>query len=301
MEANLAGDFFCAPFGASDVEPAPAHGWTANSKWSRLDQQNDALTLELDRPVMGARITKCLKLAQDAPLLYQSHKFHGGAGRLPVAHHVMIHFATRATYSTSTKRAAITPKTPLENGRHRLAIDARNDDITNFPAQDGTSVDLRSLPIGNAHEDFVTLLEAEDAPLGWSAVIREAEDDIVFVLKDPATLPVTMLWHSNGGRDYAPWNGRHRNVLGIEDGCAAGPDGHSAALEASRVAQDGVATTISLGQTVRISHVIGAIPRPTGWTQVAGIGAQDGQLIITNVNGETHSMPFETDFLTKDS
>jgi hypothetical protein len=31
---------------------------------------------------------------------------------------------------------------------------------------------------------------------------------------------MTMLWHSNGGRDYAPWNGRHKGCLGVEEGAA---------------------------------------------------------------------------------
>ena len=36
--ARISGDFFCAPFGAADVEPSPAHGWPANAAWS-LDRQ----------------------------------------------------------------------------------------------------------------------------------------------------------------------------------------------------------------------------------------------------------------------
>ena len=30
----LSGDFFCAPFTASDIEEAPGHGWPANSRWN---------------------------------------------------------------------------------------------------------------------------------------------------------------------------------------------------------------------------------------------------------------------------
>jgi hypothetical protein len=32
----LSGDFFCAPFSTSDVEPAPAHGWPANAPWRHV-------------------------------------------------------------------------------------------------------------------------------------------------------------------------------------------------------------------------------------------------------------------------
>ena len=34
--ARLSGDFLCAPFGASDVEKAPSHGWPANAPWRPL-------------------------------------------------------------------------------------------------------------------------------------------------------------------------------------------------------------------------------------------------------------------------
>src|SRR5689334_948047 len=40
---RLSIDFFCAPFGESDVETAPAHGWSANSPWMlvRSEQLED--------------------------------------------------------------------------------------------------------------------------------------------------------------------------------------------------------------------------------------------------------------------
>lgn len=149
-------------------------------------------------------------------------------------------------FSCSPKRAVLIPQRPLEPGRARLAAGTSASDLTRVPGADGHPVELSYLPIGTLHEDFVTLLEAEGSSLGWSAVLREIEDDIVFVLKDPAVLPVTMLWHSNGGRDYAPWNGRHHGVLGIEDGCAAGIEGYAAALRPNPVSASGVPTFLPL-------------------------------------------------------
>lgn len=183
---------------------------------------------------MGARLTKTLILAMDAPILYQSHVIEGGTGALSVAHHPMIHLSGRGFLSVSQKRVALTPETPLEPGRHRLASGERFTDLRTCPATDGGTLDLTSLPIGDRHEDFITLIEASSSTLGWSVVIREEEDDLIFVLKNPRTLPVTMLWHSNAGRDYAPWNGRHTGVLGIEDGRAAGADGHRASTAPTR-------------------------------------------------------------------
>ncbi|TIT02535.1 MAG: hypothetical protein E5W85_32300, partial [Mesorhizobium sp.] len=115
-----------------------------------------------------------------------------------------------------------------------------------FPAADGGTLDLTDYRIDQSREDFVTLVEADHGGPGWTALARKAEADLVVVLKNPAELPVTMLWISNGGRDYAPWSGRHRGVLGIEDGRTA--LGHAASLGDNWLKREGVATAFALGE-----------------------------------------------------
>ncbi|MEM8822775.1 MAG: hypothetical protein AAGF30_04110 [Pseudomonadota bacterium] len=302
VERNLSGDFFCAPFGASDLDDAPTHGWPANSAWDLAESDGTSHRMLLRRPVMGARIEKRQRLAPDAPLLYQIHTIEGGTGDLTVAHHPMVRLAGTGRFFTSPKAAALTPDTPLEPGRARLACPAQHVDLATFPGADGRPVDLTDLPIGQRHEDFVTLVEAAEVPLGWSAVMREVEDDIVFILKDPATLPVTMLWHSNGGRDYAPWNGRHRGVLGIEDGCAAGAGGHRAALAPNPVAAMGVPTALPLApeRTHRIGHVIGAIAQPPGWTRIDAIRIENMELVLIGDAGDRR-LPFDPTVFGKEN
>ena len=303
VERDLAGDFFCAPFGASDVEAAPAHGWPANSAWDVAERLPGSLRLVLGRDVLGARIEKRLRLVPDAPILYQEHLLTGGSGGLTVAHHPMVRVTGRACFSCSPKRAILTADVPLEAGRNRLAAGAAATSMTAVPAADGGLVDLTDLPIAERHEDFVTLVEAEGAAIGWSAVVRAAEDDVIFVLKDARVLPVTMLWHSNGGRDHAPWNGRHRGVLGIEDGCAAGAAGHAAALGPNRVAAQGVPTSLALapGRRHRIAHAIGAFARPPGWSRVADIRIEDAACVVTGDDGTTLTLPFDPVFFAEAS
>src|SRR5439155_19668108 len=60
---GLGGDFLCAPFGRNDVEPAPSHGWPANSPWSLIEQRPHPeggviARFLLGKPVFGARVTK---------------------------------------------------------------------------------------------------------------------------------------------------------------------------------------------------------------------------------------------------
>lgn len=304
VERRLAGDFFCAPFAGAADPAVPPHGLGANTGWSLQDSAPGRAVLRLDRRISGATVQAVLELAPDAPLLIQTHVIEGGDGILPVAHHPMTRLRGAGRLGTSPKRAAITPAQPLEpGGRSHLAYPARSTDLTAFPAASGGSLDLTRLPISDRHEDFVTLIEAAPQGLGWTAILREAEDDIVFILKDAAVLPVTMLWFSNGGRDYAPWNGRHIGVLGIEDGCAPGIEGEAAAARPNAISAEGVATGLALapGRRHVIRHAIGAVPRPTGWTGVTSITLQGGVLTLTGDDGVSLRLPFPADFLNGDA
>lgn len=301
VDRKLSGDFLCAPFGMGDVEPSPPHGWTSNAPWNVTGQQGHSLSFEFSRPVMGARITKHVELSADAPLLYQTHQLSGGSGGLTLAHHPMMRVTGGARLFCSPKRLAITPGSPIVDGRHCFALGAQTDDLNAIPSSDGGTVDAMQLPIATGTEDFITLVEAEGSSLGWTAVIREAFDDIVFVLKDPHVLPVTMLWHSNGGREDAPWNARHVGVLGIEDGIAAGAAGHKAALGDNPIRQAGVATALELSEKInhRICHVIGAIPRPKDWDVVSDIMIHEQILTLHGERDQRIDLPFKAEYFRR--
>lgn len=301
---RLSGDFLCAPFSRSDVEEAPLHGWPANSPWDLVDSSATAdgwrAVFRLQRRVMGATVEKILTLRDGHPFLYQEHAFVGGTGAISVAHHPMTVMREGGHLSFSPKRAAVTEGDPLEpdpaRGRYLLAYPARSEDLRHFPGQDGLAVDLTEYRMDRRHEDFVTLIEADHDGPGWTAVSRTAEKDVVLVLKNPAELPVTMLWISNGGRDYAPWNGRHRGVLGIEDGRTA--VGHAASLGDNWLKREGVATAFDLGPDRRVAfrHVIGALPVATD-SAVGDVSASAGQLHVTTAAGAVPGVPYDAAFL----
>ncbi|MBN9270471.1 MAG: hypothetical protein J0J15_09535, partial [Mesorhizobium sp.] len=249
---RLSGDFLCAPFSVADVEAAPLHGWPANSPWDLMEsaaiEGGRQARFRLRRPVMGALVEKILTLRDGHPFLYQEHAFVGGHGAISVAHHAMTVMRDGGRLAFSPKRVAATGPDPLEpdpaRGRFLLAYPARTHDLGAFPAAAGGTVDLADYSMDRRHEDFVTLVEADHDGPAWTAVARRAEKDLVLVLKNPAELPVTMLWISNGGRDHAPWNGRHRGVLGIEDGRTA--IGHAASIGDNWLKREGVATAFAL-------------------------------------------------------
>jgi hypothetical protein len=301
----LSGDFFCAPFAKSDVEDAPQHGWPGNSSWSLAseDRADGAVTAHflLDKPVMGARLVKEITLRDGHPFVYQRHVFTGGEGAVPVASHAMTRFAAAGRLSFSSKIFGELPKEQQESdparGRSLFAHPARFTDLSRLPLADGSTVDLHRYPVGERHEDFVMLVEHPDNPFGWTAAVRPDAGDIMLSLKNPADFPVTFLWFSNGGRDYAPWCGRHVGVLGIEEGRAYSAYGHAASIAPNPLSDAGIPTALRLGERVAVRHVIGGVPLPAGWEAVLATEVSRGRLKLTGAGGEAADFPFDDGFL----
>jgi hypothetical protein len=306
----LAGDFFCAPFSTSDVEPGtPGHGWAGNSEWKLLGETRlaDGVTarFELVKKVMGATLVKEITLRDGHPFAYQSHIFTGGRGAVSAASHAMTRFSKEGHLSFSPKQFGELPPMQQESdparGRSLFARDKRFTDLRKLPLADGSTVDLHHYPVASGHEDFVMLVEAKDSPLGWTAATRPAEGDIMLSLKNPADFPVTFLWFSNGGRYYAPWNSRHLGVLGIEEGRAWGAQGHAASIAPNPLSEAGIPTSITLGPDARVElrHVIGGLPLPSGWTSVFSADASGDGLTITGDTGASVTVPFDLGFVKR--
>ncbi len=281
--ARLRGDFLCAPMG-----PAPdgLHGLTANGHWQVMPSPPGTLRAVLDGAVNGATVIKEAQVQDGHPFLYQRHLFIGGNGALPVATHAMVALPDGAKLSFSRKRWFETPATAQESdparGRSALAYPCRAEDPAEFPAADGSTVNLYRYPWRPAHEDFVSAIEDPAATLGWTAVVRPAQQDLFLSLKNPRVLPMTMLWHSNGGRDYPPWNGRHRGCLGVEEGAALPNLGLSAQETPDPLGAAGQPGLLRLDPagTVEIRHILGALHWPSGQT-VAGVRLEDDLLTVT--------------------
>jgi hypothetical protein len=304
----LSGDFFCAPFGGADEQGTPTHGWPANSPWEHLEttahpRGGFVARYALGKHPRGARLVKELTLRDGHPFVYQRHIFEGGEGTISVASHAMTQFRAGGRLSFSPKAYADTPGQPLESdpakGRHALAYPARFVDLSQAPLAEGGTTDLRSYPIASRHEDFVMLVEAPESGLSWAAAIRHDPADIVLSMKNPADLPVTMLWFSNGGRDYPPWNGRNVGVLGIEEGRAWSANGYAASAAPNPLSQSGVPTVLDLDPdgTAEVRHVVGALPRPEGWTEIAALEVEANELLLTDISGASITVPYDSGFL----
>ena len=99
---------------------------------------------------------------------------------------------------------------------------------------------------------------------------------------------MTFLWFSNGGRDYAPWNGRHVGVLGIEEGRSNTSPGHSVSIAPNPLSEAGTPTALALRPDgeVSVHNVIGAVPLPASGSPVAAVERQDGSALAISSRTE---------------
>lgn len=229
---GLRGDFFCAPFGANTEpfrgERHPLHGETANRKWKfeKLSRAAGYTTLHLSlkTKIRAGRVDKFLTLADGHNAVYCRHTISGMSGPMNFGHHAMLKFPNApgsGVITCSPFRFGLVSPVPLENpetfGYSTLKPNAKFQRLDRVPMMNGATADLSSFPARRGFEDLVLLATEQGAQFAWFAVTFPAEGYVWFALKDPRVLRQTVLWHSNGGRHYAPWNGRHVNVLGIED------------------------------------------------------------------------------------
>jgi hypothetical protein len=300
IERKLAGDFFCAPFAVAEGG-APLHGWSANGDWEWIDRQgatrpDRTARYRLRNQIQGSVLTKCIAVHASHPFVYQVHTFEGGRGRIPIAHHAMLHVPGGAALSFSPKADGRTTLTPPETdpvrGRSALVYPQSFADLGSVRRADGSFADATLYPFEQRHEDVLVLTELPTTTIGWSAALAVKDGFVFIALKDAIKLPQTVLWLSNGGRYYEPWNGRHTNVLGIEE---AAVGFH---LPVNERASQRVATALELSadENISIRYAFGAIPVPERWSRISTVTLQGDTVVVTDVSGDLRSLPFDPAF-----
>lgn len=129
----------------------------------------------LPETIGGARLGKSLTLHPHHPCLYQLHRFVGGSGHLPIAHHAMIHVPGGAQISFSPRQFGVTPTTPLESdatlGRSMLAYPQTFNTLEQVRMAEGQTIDASVYPFADQHEDIVVLAGAANQAVGWTAAL----------------------------------------------------------------------------------------------------------------------------------
>lgn len=305
---ELRGDFFCAPFGDGPAwrgEAHPPHGESANSDWKVTSSEPGRLVATLQTRVRPGKITKIIEARTGETNLYQTHVLEGYQGGMCLGHHAMLDFNRNGPGRISTSKlrlGQVLPasfENPAQGGYSTLKQGAWFRRLDSVPMADGTKADLSRYPAREGFEDLVMLHHKDADDFAWAAVVFQEKKFVWFSLKNPAHLASTVLWHSNGGRHYAPWNGRHRGVLGVEDVTAYFHLGLAASLADNPWKEKGVPTShdFARGQSTRIPYIMGVAPLPDGFDIVSTIQRTDTGIRLTAANGKQIDHAVDTAFI----
>lgn len=315
--AALRGDWFCCAFGANaeahDGQHLPLHGETANRTWRGIDRgATDAgawMRLGVDLPLQGGRCEATTAILHDELVVYQRHDLLGLIGALNPGHHATLKFpdaeaAGRLSFSKIVHAHSYVEPTeqPRARGYSWLKPDAHIEELAAAPCIDGSTTDLTRYPARRGFEDIVILCTDPAAELGWSAVTFAEQGFAWFALRNPQQLVSTLLWFSNGGRHYPPWNGRHVNVLGLEDVTAFFHVGISASCRPNLLTARGVRTCLEPDAHGRISipYIQGVVRIPTDFDEVATIrpARENGWILLSARSGAVVRARCDLTFLT---
>lgn len=311
----LRGDFFCMPFGGNSVryrkEEHPAHGETANGKWklhSFADRRGEmpTLHLRLQTRVRPGWVDKYVSLATDHDAVYQRHVVSGMSGPMSVGHHAMLRFPDEPGAGiVSTSRfvyGQVFPE-PMERPENRgysiLKPGAEFQTLNEVPTLTGETTDLSRYPARRGYEDLVMLVSDDSVPFAWTAVTFRKQRYAWFALKDPRVLCSTIFWISNGGRHYPPWNGRHVNVMGLEEVTSYFHPGLAESVPENPLSKRGYPTHVQLdpNRPLVVNYIFGVTAIPSGFERVDAIEEGDGGVMLRSGRISVQ-VPIDVPFLT---
>lgn len=313
MLRSLRGDFFCMPFGGNETtypplpqrgegagvrgtEHHPQHGDTANLDWTLESQGEAEITLSLQTQTRPGRVEKHIRI--EGTTIYQTHTISGMSGPMCFGHHAMLRFPSEGQVSSSAiLHGKVFPdafERPESGGYTSLLPGARFDALSDVPMANGGRADLTHYPAREGFEDLVQIYQRREGSFAWNAVVVDGY--LWLALKDPRTLPSTVLWHSNGGRHYNPWNGRHRSVLGVEDVCAYF---HYGLAESAATNDAPVPTFVDLNPDLPtvIPYIMAIAAVPEGFGAVASVEPTDKGVNVGDALGTVVPIGLDLGFL----
>ena len=256
---RLRGEWPCVPFGADAVRDLPLgwaadgvsfsgagvpHGHASNADWRFDDGGGDALVMQCDYPAQHPIRWLRRKVRPDpaaAALDFTLTVTARQACRLPIGLHPTFRLpeASQADLVPPAFRQGRVFPLMVES-TSLLAPDAVFSDLSAVPLATGGAVSLARLPLPGKSEELVQL-----CGVSGDFVLRyPAEGFQVRLSWNIDHFPSVLLWVSNRGRSYAPWNSRH-TALGIEPVCSAFDLGPAVSAGTNPIAQGGTPTAVA--------------------------------------------------------
>lgn len=300
----LRGDFFCMPFGGNATpyrgERHPVHGEPANAQWKLESLTGNGLHASLRTRVRPGRVDKRVVLRPGHNVVYQQHVVSQMTGPMDFGHHAMLKFPDEPGSGViSTSRfmfGQVFPgefERPENRGYVSLRRGAKFKSLTKVPLLNGGNADLTRYPARRGFEDLVMIVSDDKLPFAWTAVTFPRQRYVWFALKDPRVLRNTVFWISNGGRHYPPWNGRHVNVLGLEDVTSYFHFGLAESVRAKACRR------LNPHRPLVVNYIMAVARVPAGFDRVAAIRAGDQSVTLRSANGRSVRVAVDLGFLTR--
>lgn len=288
----LRGDFFCLPFGGNATpfgdERHPVHGETANKRWRLLSLGPGRLHARMSTTIRRGRVDKRIELRPGHTAVYQRHVVSGMSGPMSFGHHAMLRFPdSGGVISASPFTLGMVYPQPTELPENRgysiLKPAAEFDALESVPTITGEPTDLSRYPARRGFEDIAFVAADPSLPFAWTAVTFPKERFVWFALKDPRVLSGTLFWFSNGGRHYAPWNGRHLNVVGLEEVTSAFHPGLAESVAPNPLSSRGVKTFERLrpDRPLVVNYIMAVAEIPATFDRVESVAADSGAGAVT--------------------
>lgn len=231
---NLRGEWPCVPFGVPElrtdlpsewlqdidkinsIEDDFIHGFSANHEWTDISTSSQEVNLTIDYPPNHPirKLTRKIAVSSNDQLDFELSIETNKPVELPIGLHPVFRLPKKPGSAKlvidSFKKAQTFPVSVESN----ISILAPNQQITELERVlrlDGSRVDLTCLPLADSTEELV-LLDLSDG----CVKLQNFDELYEVVLKwDIKQFPSCLLWISNYGRDYYPWNKRFL-AIGIE-------------------------------------------------------------------------------------
>lgn len=313
----LRGDFFCMPFGGNATpfgkEAHPPHGETANRNWTCLGTKTSdgktTLRLRMKTRVRKGTVDREISVAENQWAVYSRTVVCGAEGHMSFGHHATLKFSDHPGSGVVTTSpihfgqvAPLPVELPEEKGYSILKPGARFRRLDRVPMITGEMADLSRYPARRGFEDIAILVSKPGRIFAWTAVTFPEEGYVWFTLKDARVLRQTLMWMSNGGRHFPPWNGRHINVLGLEEITSYFHYGLAESAAPNPLSEAGFPTTAMLDPLLplTVNTIMAVAPVSKGFDKVANILPADraGHVCITSASGKRAVAPLDWEFLT---
>jgi hypothetical protein len=259
--------------------------------------------------VRKGRVDKIIEIVAGQSEIYSRHTITGMEGPMTFGHHPILQIPPGSLGRISTSPftygqvAPLPFEDPAKGGYFSLKPGERFTSLNKVPRIDGQWADLSTYPVRDGYEDLVLMASPLDArPFAWTALVVAGGNYVWFSLKDPTVLPSTVMWMSNGGRHYPPWNGRHRRAIGLEEVTSWFHYGLAESVASNPMQDAEIPTYVQLraDSPLTINYITAVARIPAGFDIVSSMdaSADSKSVTLTSESGKVITASINLPFLT---